>query len=237
MKKLLVNIIKFLKNPRKHDSKAYTKYLKKRGVIVGKGTYFFDPVNTNIDISNGIFISIGEYCKITSGVRILAHDFSYSVLRRVYHDIPKKAAMTIIGNNVFIGINSIILLGAEIGDNSIIGAGSVVSGKIPSNEVWGGNPARFICTLDEYYKKCKDKFETGAFLTIKQYKERLGRNPNVYELQYFSSLFRDGISIERELKNMQFNGDSKEEVLMDLEKNKKKYNSMEEFFEMKMKEE
>lgn len=49
-----------------------------------------------------------------------------------------------IGNNVFIGGHSLILKGATIGHNSIIGAGSVVAGAIPSNEIWAGNPAKFI---------------------------------------------------------------------------------------------
>lgn len=49
-----------------------------------------------------------------------------------------------IGDNVFIGAHSIILKGIEIGNNSIIAAGSVVTKSIPANEIWGGNPAKFI---------------------------------------------------------------------------------------------
>jgi acetyltransferase-like isoleucine patch superfamily enzyme len=55
-----------------------------------------------------------------------------------------KSRPIIIGSNVFIGGFSIILKGTSIGDGSIIGAGSVVSGIIPSGEIWAGNPARFI---------------------------------------------------------------------------------------------
>lgn len=55
----------------------------------------------------------------------------------------KKAKVTI-GNNVFIGSHSTILKGVAIGDNAIIGACSLVSKNIPSNEIWGGNPASFI---------------------------------------------------------------------------------------------
>ncbi|MFC4269733.1 acyltransferase [Polaribacter marinivivus] len=54
-----------------------------------------------------------------------------------------------IGNNVFIGGHSLILKGSSIGQNSIVGAGSVVAGNIPSNEIWAGNPARFIKKMDE----------------------------------------------------------------------------------------
>ena len=47
-----------------------------------------------------------------------------------------------IGDNVFIGMNSIILMGSHIGNNVIIGAGSVVSGNIPDNSVVGGGPSQ-----------------------------------------------------------------------------------------------
>jgi acetyltransferase-like isoleucine patch superfamily enzyme len=56
----------------------------------------------------------------------------------------------LLGNNVWIGGNVIILKGTRIGDNSVISAGSVVSGRIPKNQVWGGNPARFIYSISNY---------------------------------------------------------------------------------------
>ena len=53
-----------------------------------------------------------------------------------------------IGDNVWVGGNSVILPGASIGDNSIIAAGSVVTGTVPANELWGGVPARKIKDLE-----------------------------------------------------------------------------------------
>lgn len=50
----------------------------------------------------------------------------------------------VIESNVFIGANSTILKGVTIGKNSIIGACSVVTKNIPPNEIWAGNPAKFI---------------------------------------------------------------------------------------------
>ena len=49
-----------------------------------------------------------------------------------------------------------MLPGVTIGDNVIIGAGAVVKSSIPSNSVAVGNPARVICTLDEYIEKNKN---------------------------------------------------------------------------------
>jgi acetyltransferase-like isoleucine patch superfamily enzyme len=59
------------------------------------------------------------------------------------HDDPVT-----IGNDVFIGLNVIILKGTVIGDNSVIGAGSVVRGHIPPNSIAAGVPARVIKTMD-----------------------------------------------------------------------------------------
>ncbi|GAB3512662.1 hypothetical protein GCM10027341_53670 [Spirosoma knui] len=55
-----------------------------------------------------------------------------------------KRATVIIEENVFIGAHSLILKGVRIGRNSIIGAGSVVTNSVPNNQIWAGNPARFI---------------------------------------------------------------------------------------------
>lgn len=59
----------------------------------------------------------------------------------------RKAKVTI-GDNVFIGSHTTILKGVSIGKNSVIGACSLVSKNIPSNEIWGGNPIKFIKKLD-----------------------------------------------------------------------------------------
>jgi acetyltransferase-like isoleucine patch superfamily enzyme len=58
-----------------------------------------------------------------------------------------KSEKVIINDNVFIGMNSLILKGVIIGENSIVAAGSVVTKNIPANQIWGGNPAKFIKEL------------------------------------------------------------------------------------------
>ena len=58
--------------------------LKKEGVEIGQNTIFFDPKNTIIDIQNPKLLKIGSNVRITSGVKILTHDFSWSVVAYKY---------------------------------------------------------------------------------------------------------------------------------------------------------
>lgn len=60
-----------------------------------------------------------------------------------------------IGNNVYIGTNSLIMPGVTVGNNVLIAAGSVVTHSVPDNVVIGGNPAHIICSFEDYYKKNK----------------------------------------------------------------------------------
>ena len=130
-------------------------------VFVGSGTF--------IDPSHCFLITIGNNVTLSSKVHILAHDASTKV-----HLGYTKVGRVKIGNNVFVGACSIILPGISIGDNSIIGGGSVVTKNIPSNEVWAGNPAKFICSKDEYLKKYKDlqRFDKSYRINVADEKKK-----------------------------------------------------------------
>lgn len=80
-------------------------------------------------------IKIGKYTGISGGVVILTHDHI------IGNKVHKK---TVIGNNVFIGVNAIILPGVIIGNNVIVSAGSVVKKNVPDNCIVEGNPAKVI---------------------------------------------------------------------------------------------
>lgn len=127
----LMNLIKKLVDPNHCSNSAYIDYLKRNKVYVGKHTIFYAPRHTSVDIQKPHLISIGSYCKITTGVIILAHDYSISVARRGFGEFIGGTAPTKIGDNCFLGMNSIILPGTTIGNNCIIGAGSVVRGGVP----------------------------------------------------------------------------------------------------------
>lgn len=150
--------------PHSYDSAALIKHINDCGGKIGIHSHIYASHKHHIDLANIRFVEIGDYCLITEGVVILAHDYSYAVLANVYHDLLRKQRVTKIGNNVFIGMNSIILMGTEIGDNVVIGAGSVVSGKVESNSVYCGNPARRICSLQEYHEKRKKDYLNSAMI-------------------------------------------------------------------------
>ena len=170
-------------------SDEYISILRKAGVKIGKRVSFIDPNTTEVDKQAGFLISIGDDVTITAGVSILAHDFSYSVLNNVYGIMPQTHKETVIGNNVFIGTKAIILMGSNIGENSIIGAGAVVSGTIPPNTVWGGNPARQICSLEDFKAKRETRYHEGAVCLARGIIDRLKRKPTYEEMGVYIGLF------------------------------------------------
>ena len=170
------NFLNKLIYPNYCTSDAYVKFLRKGGAKIGEGTFFYGPKLHPVDETSLPYVEIGRNCRITSGVTILAHDYSYAVLRPIYHCMLCKAGVTKIGDNVFIGINSIITMGVEVGNNVIIGAGSVVTKNVPSNVVVAGNPAKVVCTLEEYYEKCNERFDTYAKIVYVRKKKIWGEN-------------------------------------------------------------
>lgn len=122
-----------------------------------KCTFFVDrdailTIGENVGISQTaiichISITIGNNVKIGGGVSIYDTDF-HSLdpeIRKSKDDIKYRVEKpVVIKDNAFIGAHSIILKGVTIGENSIIGAGSVVTKSVPDNQIWAGNPAKFI---------------------------------------------------------------------------------------------
>lgn len=94
-------------------------------------------------------IIIGDNCLFGPGVVILDNDSHNPSMDPVIRRSGEVAdSPVIIGNNVWIGMRSVIMKGVHIGDNSIIAAGSIVTKDIPNNQLFGGNPAVFIKMLD-----------------------------------------------------------------------------------------
>lgn len=114
-------------------------------------------IGNNVGISQTALIctkkiTIEDYVKIGGGVCIYDTDF-HSLnpsIRKSTEDLKhRKQKEVLIKENAFIGAHSIILKGVTIGRNSIVGAGSVVTKNIADNEIWAGNPAKFIKKITE----------------------------------------------------------------------------------------
>lgn len=136
--------------------KSYVKFARHLGVLIGNGCQLIDHPNWG---SEPYLITIGNNVSISHGVCFVTHDGARWVLDNLYQSSAPfyKFARIYVEDNCFIGCKSIIMPGVHIGRNSIIGAGSVVTKRIPSGEVWCGNPAHYLMTVEELSKKMKSK--------------------------------------------------------------------------------
>jgi acetyltransferase-like isoleucine patch superfamily enzyme len=97
-------------------------------------------------------IKIGRFVNIGANTNVYDHDFhsiNHFERRGNFPSSSINTAPVVIGDDVWIGANSIILKGVCIGKGAIIGAGSVVTKNIPDFTIWAGNPARFIKKIEE----------------------------------------------------------------------------------------
>ena len=130
----------------------------------GKNVHFGNGVYANFnltmvddcDIFVGNNVMFGPNVTVSAGTHPIHPELRS---KQAQYNIPIH-----IGNNVWIGANSVILPGVNIGDNSVIGAGSIVTKDIPSNVVAVGNPCRVLREINEndmkyYYRDMKIDIE------------------------------------------------------------------------------
>ncbi len=134
--------------------------------------------NSLIDSLVPQLIEIGDNFISAPGSVILSHDASLLV-----HFNQYRVEKTVIGNNVFLGANAVVLAGVKIGDGAIIGAGSIVTKDVTENSVVAGNPARHISTVKEYHQKCIDK---SVLLTAPDCFQKLFKNEKLSEQEIAS---------------------------------------------------
>ncbi len=128
------------------------KYAELVGVNMrGGGVFLYGRIEWSTE---PWIITIGKNVHITDGVRFETHDGGTLLYRHLIPDLEITKPI-VVGDNVYIGNNVIILPGVTIGNNVVIGAGAVVSKDIPDNSVAVGVPARVIKTADEYLEKIK----------------------------------------------------------------------------------
>lgn len=130
------------------------EYFRKKCYHMGKNVYLFtDSIGTE-----PYLVNIQDNVIVASHVVFITHDVSaFTVTRylQLDHPLDKVGPITLL-ENCMIGAYSLLMPGCCVGKNSIVAAGSVVTGTIPDNEVWGGTPAHFIMKMEDYAKKLVD---------------------------------------------------------------------------------
>lgn len=139
----------------KIDDRSQLEIAIENGLKIGEDCHIMGECI--IDPGHCWLIEIGNRVTLAPRVHVLAHDASTK--RLLGYTLIGKV---IIGDDVFIGAGSIILPNVTIGNKVIIGAGSVVKHSIPDNSVAVGNPAKVICTFDEYRQKREKQLANTA---------------------------------------------------------------------------
>lgn len=144
--------IKFWRTAANFKHRYTKKYAKVLGVNISDSARFTGVPDFSTE---PWLVSIGDHTLITQNVRFMTHDGAVSVVRSMskkYKDIMKFGKI-VVEDHCFIGANSMIMPSVHIGSHSIVAACSCVTKDIPAGEVWGGVPARKICTVQEYADK------------------------------------------------------------------------------------
>lgn len=137
-------------------TKIYLLYVTKKGFEHGKN--FNMEKGVNIDAQFCKYISCGDNVTLAKDVYILAHDAS---MRKFVG--KTRLGRVVLGNDVFIGARTVILPGVIIGNNVVVAANSCVSKNIPDNQVWGGVPARFIMSIEDFLEKHSMRMQGEKF--------------------------------------------------------------------------
>lgn len=146
-------------------------YARSVGVKMGHNVHFYG-MKPSMFSTEPWLITIGDNVFITADVQFVTHDGGTLILRKEVPDLELTGPISV-GNDVYIGIRTIILPGAKIGNRCIIGAGSVVTGEIPDNSVAAGVPARVLKSTDEYLKKASENSLHLGHLGAKEKEKRL----------------------------------------------------------------
>ena len=133
---------RFLKSP--------VDYARHKGVKVGHNCL----IATHNWSTEPYLVTIGNNVQLTVGVTIHTHGGGNSV-RKLHPDFDIFGKV-VIKDWAYVGAYSQIMPGVTIGEGAIVAAGSIVTKSVPAHTVFGGNPAKYICTVDEFYQKNKD---------------------------------------------------------------------------------
>jgi acetyltransferase-like isoleucine patch superfamily enzyme len=112
------------------------QFLDVKSTFLGEDV-FFDDIHPEL-------ITVGKNVRITAGVRILTHFFDTRFVPKLKRPFRFYTGAVIIGDNVFIGVNTVVAKPVKIGSGAVIGANSVVTRDIPANAIAVGSPAKVV---------------------------------------------------------------------------------------------
>lgn len=128
-------------------------YAKKIGVNLGENVKIYGNPYSMFSTEPWC-ITLGSNVHITREVLFVTHDGGTLLFRDKVPDLEITKPIKV-GNNVYIGVRTIIMPGVTIGNNVIIAAGSIVTKDVPDNVVYGGVPAKIIKPISDYFEKIK----------------------------------------------------------------------------------
>lgn len=193
---MITKLIQFIKNQKHYlSSDRYITFLRSKGITIGENCIIRFPKTTIIDMTRPHLISIGNRVDMNINFKIYTHDWASHVFIGKYNQMINSSGSVTIGNNIYFGADCTILKGVSIGDNCIIGAGSVVTKSIPPNSVAVGNPYKVIYSLDEYFSKRLKEAPLEAKHNVITFYKKYGRYPNENELSEEYIYYNDNQSL------------------------------------------
>lgn len=137
----------------RHDAYTVAEYFRKQGAQIGRDSF----IAVKSLGGEPYLVKIGDHVGVSGGVQFITHGLGWNFRDRI-PDIQVFGKI-IIEDNCNIGTNAIILPNVTIGRNSMVAAGAVVTKDVPPNSIVGGNPAKVIGNVEQYFSKVKETWK------------------------------------------------------------------------------
>ncbi len=130
------------------ETKALIDELLSRGARIGQNVAF--GLDVHIEMENAFLLEIQDGVTVGSFSKLVLHDSS---LNNADPGFPILYGTIVLRKNCFIGRDTLILPGSDVGEDTVIGAGSLVKGIIKPYSVYKGRPAKYYCSVEKLKKK------------------------------------------------------------------------------------